>query len=153
ESRVPLRETLAPLITEGLVDVERVSGRDKQREVYCRCTEECAGECRWMAMIDVDEFLVPHRHDSLPDLLGHYEEYGGLAGNWQIFGPSGHQVRPPGLQIANFRKKIPETSWPNESVKTIVRPETARRWNHCHIPTYKAGFWSVNEAGERVNGS
>ena len=40
-----------------------------------------------MAFVDTDEFfvLMDTRMASLPDLLQEYEEFGGLAVNWQVF--------------------------------------------------------------------
>jgi hypothetical protein len=104
-----------------------------------------------MAMIDIDEFLVPHQHESLPDLLALYEEFGGLAINWQVFGPSGHQTRPKGLQIACFTKKMPVKLDSNRYVKTIVQTDKVMFWGHVHYPRFKAGHWSVNERGDRVD--
>ena len=152
DSRTPLAESLRPFIAEGLVDVERVEGHGWQHEVYTRCSAAHARDTRWMAMLDLDEFLVPHRHDSLPELLSRHEAHDGLAINWQIFGTSGHQERPPGLQIENFTRKLPESSQPNEHVKTIACPARVLLWKHSHIPTYREGHWSVNEDGERVDG-
>ncbi|MCA1684573.1 MAG: glycosyltransferase family 2 protein [Planctomycetia bacterium] len=151
-SRVPLVESLARFIEEGLVGVERVEGQSRQCEVFRQYCEAHADDCRWAAMIDVDEFVVPHRVDSLPDLLRPYEGYGGLAVNWQVFGTSGHQARPPGLQVANFTKKLPATLQPNEHVKTVCRPERVASWRTSHCPTCKPGSWVVNEDGDRVDG-
>ena len=128
ESRIPLRETLAPFIAEGLVDVEWVDGHARQLGVYTRACRDHPDDCRWMAMIDIDEFLVPHRHESLRDLLELYEKFGGLAINWQVFGPSGHQTRPPGLQIAQFTKKMPIHSQSNQHVKTIAQTDKVMFW-------------------------
>ena len=153
ESRIPLRETLAPFIAEGLVDVEWVDGHARQLGVYTRACRDHPDDCRWMAMIDIDEFLVPHRHESLRDLLELYEKFGGLAINWQVFGPSGHQTRPPGLQIAQFTKKMPIHSQSNQHVKTITQTDKVMFWRAAHYPRYKAGHWSVNECGDRVDGA
>ena len=48
----------------------------------------------WMAFIDADEFLLLRdASPSLPILLAGYEDAGGLAVNWRVFGSSGREVR------------------------------------------------------------
>jgi hypothetical protein len=45
--------------------------------------------------LDTDEFVVIRDGSpSLPEVLRRYEEYGGLAVNWRLFGSSGHKTRP-----------------------------------------------------------
>ena len=53
---------------------------------YDECIARHRREHRWMAFIDVDEFLLlrdPSVH-SLPALLSQYEDEVGLAVNWQV---------------------------------------------------------------------
>jgi hypothetical protein len=57
---------------------------------------------RWLAHLDVDEFIVLYQHASINDLLKNYEEFGGLGINWCIYGSSGHLRRPDGLVKDNY---------------------------------------------------
>lgn len=70
-----------------------------------------------------------------------------------MYGSSGHETTPKGLMIEEFtwRANLPGGS--NGFVKTIVRPECVRYFNHPHYPVFKYGFWNVNFDGDRVDGA
>lgn len=56
-----------------------------QLYVYSRCIANYASQHRWMAFIDADEFFViKDGTPDLPVLLREYEDFGGLAVNWQV---------------------------------------------------------------------
>jgi hypothetical protein len=68
----------------------------------CRAYNDCitrfAHRHRWLAFIDMDEFIVFHEQPArdINTFMARYEAYGGLALNWVIFGSSGHKVRSRG---------------------------------------------------------
>ncbi len=92
----------------------------------------------WMANFDVDEFILLKASNStamphLPTFLKAYEPYGGLAMQWQMYGPSGHDQRPQGPTMVEYTKCIPVQNMhhlhdfkfrPIGHMKTI----TATRW-------------------------
>ena len=56
---------------------------------------------KFIATLDVDEYVVlkgleADEKPDLPGFLSQYEKYGGLMVHWQLFGPSGHVLRPRG---------------------------------------------------------
>lgn len=60
---------------------------------------------RWLACIDVDEFLFPLADDTLPAALAAYDHLPSLSLPWFNFGPDGHVEQPRGLVIENYRER------------------------------------------------
>ena len=56
-----------------------------QLHVYDTCIRRFRARHRWMAFIDADEFVVLRSPlvPDLPALLADFEDFGGLAVNWQ----------------------------------------------------------------------
>lgn len=79
---------------------------------------------KWMAIIDIDEFIVPLHYSDIPSFLKNYESFPAVVINWQCFGTSWIKDIPQGkLMIEVLTKKAPENSVHNQPVKSIVRPE------------------------------
>ena len=56
-----------------------------QLYIYSKCIRNHGSRHRWMAFIDADEFFViKDGTPGLPALLREYEDFGGLAVNWQV---------------------------------------------------------------------
>ena len=41
---------------------------------------------KWLAFLDLDEFLFPVQQDNLRIFLKDFEDYGGVCANWVMFG-------------------------------------------------------------------
>jgi Glycosyltransferase family 92 len=59
---------------------------------------------RWIAFIDIDEFLYAREDDSLLNALRRYEQFPAVAVNWLMFSASGHILKPGGLVIENYTR-------------------------------------------------
>ena len=153
ESKTPIERTLAPLVADGMVHVTRVQGSHPQYAAYAWCAANHQPKFKWMAFIDLDEFIVPVREDDLRLVLAEFEQYGGLAVNWLVFGSAGHETRPPGLVIENYTLCAPRSVYGNSHVKTIAQPERVLAVNNPHFWEYKPPWFCVNENGERVDGA
>lgn len=122
---------LKPYVDSGLVALRWVREMDdidqsphawRQPDVYREIIREATGKTEWIAMIDLDEFLLPRQCDDMRELLESYEAYSGLAVHWCIFGTSGFVRRPP-TQINHLLHRG-ESRWArNRFVKSIVRPD------------------------------
>jgi len=131
------REMLAPYLEEGVVslrdwDAELLD----QREVYDHCLEEHGHRSRWIAFIDLDEFLFSPSGPSVPEVLREYEGWPGIGVNWAVFGTSGHERRPPGLVIENYLMRVEHPA--NRFIKSIVDPSRALRCIMIHDFEYDA---------------
>ncbi len=142
-SRVPIREILGEYADSGRVTIRRVQGNRMQLPVYDDCLESFRSECRWIAFIDLDEFICPMRDDDLRVLLSEFEPYAGLAATWHLFGSSGHLKRPEGLVLKNYTEAFePQESF---AVKCIVQPDKTVQALSPHHFRLKDGHYCVNE--------
>ncbi len=121
-------------------------GREMQMPAYNHCLANFGRDCRWVAFIDVDEFICPMQDDGIPALLGEYEDYAGLAVPWQTFGSGGHLRRPAGLTVENFRQTLPEELDARYNViKCIVDPARTVKAVDPHRVLPKIGEYVVSE--------
>ncbi|KAL3152497.1 hypothetical protein ABBQ32_001532 [Trebouxia sp. C0010 RCD-2024] len=158
----PMRDQLQRHIQSGLVDYHFI-GRDNhttierpQLWVYNECIQQYRNRHKFIAFIDVDEFLFLRDPSfaSMPALLRQYEDYGGLAVNWILFGSSGHIHRPKGGTLANYWKCVPLSHPENLHVKTIANMKyVAHTSGTPHFFFYNEGKAAVNEKFEVVEGA
>jgi hypothetical protein len=137
------REVLAPYVADGTVVVhDWPISYMAQMPCYQACLDHHRDDSRWIAFIDVDEFLFSPTGAPLPEVLRDYERWPGVGVHWAIFGTSGHRSRPDGLVIENYLHRM-DLSLPNTSghdnwfrtrmyVKSIIDPKrtTAPRSGH-----------------------
>jgi hypothetical protein len=148
------RTALNPWVRAGVVTLTDCSvprGTGGQAWVYSDALDRARGRTRWLAFIDIDEFLFSPGTDVLARLLPDYETHPGVVVNWQVYGSSGLKARPPGLVIENFVKRAP-TNWVrNRRVKSIVDPARALRSRGPHFFEYRDGALAVTENHEPVH--
>ena len=130
----------------------RGAGREMHNQVlaYAHATRNFGGAYRWMAYIDVDEFLVPKVGD-LNAALGGLEACRSISLPWHMFGRSGHMDAPAGGVVANYTRRNPDpmsNARGLRNFKMIVDP--------CHVTALKVHeIWvdgstdTCNDAGVR----
>eukprot|EP01039_Chlorochromonas_danica_P020899 gene20899-25628_t len=72
-------------IEQKIVDVQDRKDLAPQLNVYRKCIRNYRKYHRWIALIDVDEFIVTRNQCSIPSVMKKYEDYGGLVLNWRLF--------------------------------------------------------------------
>lgn len=140
ESKVPVRETLARysswLGPKRLV-IHNAPGTKLQMATYGHCVAAYGSRCRWIAFVDLDEFIVPLRRDSIPEMLEEFESYAGLALHWRLFGSNGHNRRPEGAtQLELFTRAINDDPIMSVLVKGIMNPAAVDYFptpHHCVV--------------------
>ncbi len=121
-------------------------GVAQQMPAYNHCLKTFGKDCRWLAYIDVDEFICPMEDDDLRALLAEYEEYAGLAIPWLMFGSSGHLRRPEGMTLKNFQETLPEEYDARHNIiKCIVDPARTLKILDPHKSFPKEGEYVVSE--------
>ena len=121
-------------------------GDEMQIPAYNHCLTHFGPKNRWLAFIDVDEFICPLEDDDIRALLGEYEDYAGLAVPWLMFGSSGHLGRPEGLTIENFQETLPEEyDGRHNVVKCIMDPARTKSAIDPHRFEPEVGQWVVSE--------
>jgi glycosyltransferase involved in cell wall biosynthesis len=121
-----------------------------QSWAYADALKRARGCTRWLAFIDLDEFLFSPGGAPLPNVLKDYEQHPGVVVNWQVYGSSGLTTRPDGLVIESFLTRA-MTQWVrNRRVKSIVDPARALRPIGPHFFEYADGALAVTENHEPV---
>lgn len=147
-SRIPLQQSLRKfdaLRSKAAITIYSARGKRMQMLSYNNCCRRTKEQCRWIAFIDVDEYIVPGQHDSIPGMLKEFEPYAGLAMNWKSFGTGGHKLRPAGLQLENYTRALSDGHSLNTHVKSIVNPSNAKVFLNPHICILYPGAPIVTE--------
>lgn len=123
-----------------------------QIRAYNHCLGLTRGRTKWVAFIDIDEFLFPVQKNYVPEFLQDYEAFGAVCVNWLMFGTSNVDAIPSNslsieaLTMCNFFYP------PNIHVKSIVQPERIR-YMLVHNPHLFCGkFFQVTADKIRFSG-
>jgi hypothetical protein len=116
------RSELAPEIAAGVVEVTDWPPEPGQLPAYDDCIERHRDDARWIAMIDIDEFLFSPGGAPLPEILRRFDTHPGVVVNRRFFGTNGHRRPPEGLVTENYLMRDRDDHPPNELVKSIVYP-------------------------------
>nr|WP_279308234.1 glycosyltransferase family 92 protein [Niveispirillum sp. BGYR6] len=142
ESSDGTSEMLESLSREGWVERvhwPRTPDRTPQEPAYQEGVRRLTGRARWVAFIDLDEFILPLGTDNIHDVLAEYQGAGGLMLPWRVYGSAGRQEQGDGLVMERFTQRAPDLHPVNASVKTIARPELVARVG-VHTPLLSDGF-------------
>ncbi len=122
------KEVLAPYIEEGIVELNDCcqSPGDthfiNQRRAYVRGLNRALGTCNYVAFIDIDEFIVPKNHDTIPEMLKGYPDDLGVMIKWRKFGTSGYWKLPKEkLLIEALIRCSPLEDEDNQVTKSIIQ--------------------------------
>jgi hypothetical protein len=113
-----------------------------QGGAYDHCLAEHGHESRWIAFLDLDEFLFSPSAEPVSELLHDYEQWAGVGVNRAVYGSSGHRNRPEGLVIESYL-----TWWPKmvTAIKSIIDPRRVIRHQNPHAFVYREGEFAVDE--------
>jgi hypothetical protein len=124
-------EALAPYLSDGTVELTEWPLFPGQVQAYTDCIERHREDSRWIAFIDIDEFLFSPTGKLLPEVLARYERWSGVGANRVTFSTSGHETPPPGLVVENYTRRIVVPGTRKTAIKSIVDP---RRVAHALGP-------------------
>lgn len=132
ESTDNTKQVLLPYVESGIVEYCYWPGKRQQLAVYDDCFDRHRTEARWIAVIDLDEFIVPIKFANIPDFLRQMEKYSSVEINWLVYGSGGAKKREPGNVMDRFKKhSLPEHKL-NTHVKSIVNPKCICTMTGCH---------------------
>lgn len=143
---------LKPYIERGeIVFLSRRGGGfvQLQMDIYLDVLRLATGHTRWLAFLDMDEFLLPVEASAIPDALASYERYAALAVNWACFGSSGLRKAQP-LQTAAFRMRLRNDREENRQYKSIVDPARVIGTYSPHQFLLRRPWVLVDEFGQPV---
>jgi hypothetical protein len=152
-------DVLAPYVDAGIVQLRdwenqvfdretlEQAGAPGQCAAYHDCIERHTQAARWVAFIDVDEFLFSPTLRPVSDVLREYEAFPGVGVNRLTYGTSGHELPAPGLVTESYTKRQTEEA-ADRAIKSVADPRRAVRCTgngtHAHAFVYREGF-AVNE--------
>ena len=109
---------------------------------------------RWMAFIDVDEFLILKKHTSLPQALACLENENNISLPWHMFGTSGHIERPKNGTLESYTSRYRFPSGPASRIsnfKCIVDPCDVTEVYVHSFKTKRDGSSTSNDVGYKVD--
>jgi hypothetical protein len=124
------REVLAPYVERGEVEIHTWPDGMGQRSAYDDCIARHGADARWIAFIDLDEFLFSPTGRPLPEVLTRYERWPAVGANWAVFGSSGHVTRPAGLVTESYLDRL--RTGQNRTIKSVVDPLRVERCVGVH---------------------
>jgi hypothetical protein len=137
-------EALAPYLEDGTVELCDWRLYPGQVAAYEHCAREHGSDSRWIAFIDIDEFLFSPTGRPVSELLTEYEDWPGVGVNRTVFGTSGHLTPPEGLVIENYVRRA-EDEKTLGAIKTVANPAQVERCQNCHAFVYRDGALAVDE--------
>lgn len=132
ESTDNTREVLAPYIESGLVVYHLFPGAKQQLPAYDHCLEHYRMEARWIAVIDLDEFILPLQDKTIPEFLKRFEEFPVVEINWLLYGSGGAKEKVEGTVMERFKHHSLPNHISNRHVKSIVNPRRVFNFIGCH---------------------
>lgn len=136
----------------GTITLSSREGRGRQLDCYNDCIAVHGRKTFWLAFIDLDEFLVPSRGESVAQVLQAYEHRPGLGLNWHTFGSGGKTFFRPQPVSTRFTRRAPGSWEMNRHVKIVARTENLVRASHCHVVEFAGGQLCHTTGGEALTG-
>ncbi|MGR3436113.1 MAG: glycosyltransferase family 92 protein [Shimia sp.] len=100
---------------------------------------------RWLAFVDVDEFIVPRAAATIPEVLDRFPDAACLSLPWVMFGRSGHATAPDGPVLSHYtRRQADILAHPRVlKFKCIVDP--------CRVTTVRVHAFEVEGQAAGIN--
>lgn len=134
-------EVLAPYISQGVVEVMDWASPDTasfikyQLMSYKDALNKAKGVSKWLALIDVDEFILPAEESTITACLEkNFSQAAGIYVNWHMFGTGGVYLKEGQSQLFRLTACSKKYHPMNSVGKSIVRPDCVQLdevWN-CH---------------------
>lgn len=138
-------EILKPYIESGVVEYNYWPGKAMQMPAYHDIINKHSYDTRWLALIDLDEFLVPVEHKTVIEFLHTLpSNFAQLVVTWVMYGSSGHQTKPDGLLIENYKYHAKKQM----GVKSIINPRLLVKYSNLHA-NFIAG-WTIDNNGKKL---
>ena len=156
ESTDNIKEVLAPYIENGEVVYKFFPGEKMQFAAYNDSIIENRYKTKYMAIIDLDEFIVPVKHSTVPEFIDdmqsqYKQKLAAIGVSWLIHGFNGHYKKVEGLLTENY-PKCDFDFCTASVVKSIVNPRSVLKIYNPHFALHVLGSKVVNANGEKMHG-
>jgi len=150
ESTDDVKNILNPYIKAGIVEYKYWQGKAQQSKVYLDSLKKVCKETYWVAVIDLDEFIVPVKNDTISEFLRDFEQHPGVQINWVTYGSSGKKDKEDGLVIERFKDRSFFNIDNNRNVKTISNTRYLTYFG-IHIAKYVFGKVAVDSDKQKTH--
>ena len=144
-----LHEVLKPYADHGVVTTIYFPMRGLQRDANNHVVRFFGDTTEWIAYVDIDEFLVPERDESIGDVMARFPDAEQVLVSRKEFCYSGNRTPVAGLVTESYREyseNVPRMGTSEVLAKPIIRPRgTARVGIHNAFTVHGR---TVNTAGE-----
>ena len=140
ESTDGTKDILEPYIKQGIVDYKYWPGYRQQLAAYDNCLQINRFSSRWIAFIDLDEFIVPIKDSSITEFLKRFDSFAAVEINWLIYGSGGQEHKAPEAVMERFKFHSNPDHRLNRHVKSIVNPRRVFTMIGCHEAAKISGY-------------
>ena len=134
ESSDDTLEILQPYIDSNLVEYVYFPGKKMQLKAYSNCVKRHKHQTKYLGFLDIDEFIVPIKHKTIPDYLRSLGKFSGVQINWLVYGSAGAKKRENGFVIERFKDHSLPNHKLNHHIKVILNPRLILRFFSAHRP-------------------
>ena len=146
-----LEKVLQPYINAGLVTYIFFSGGNKKIAAYNDAVKNFKFECRYMAFLDCEEFILPRKNQSVvevtDEILNDKDNVGGVELNSFSYNSDTQIKNFEGSVLDNFKRRGRKTF---EISNTIVNPRKVDFIFNTRYATYFDGIFRLNEYSGKV---
>lgn len=149
ESDDNYKEVLDPYVKSGIVELidwptigEKKDFAGKtQAPAYMDAINRSKNKTKWLAMIDLDEFMVPKEGRNITNILeNHFKDEVGVVIYWQMFGTSYYEkLGLEDLMLEKLTLRAPENHILHTMFKSIVNPRQVKLVENPHFAHFFAG--------------
>jgi hypothetical protein len=157
-------EVLKPYINSGLVEYKFIKNNFVKKDMrespgmlkpqlpaFRDAVRKSKFKTKWLALIDIDEFIVPISKEKIDGILDDIENiinkpFVALGIHWVNYTYNGHKTKPDGLIIENYTKSCGV----NKIIKSIVNPRSVITICNPHYAKHFFGLHGVNENGKQI---
>lgn len=147
ESEDNFKEILHPYIDAELVTYNFYPGKAQQMSAYNEAIDNFKFLCRYMALVDDDEFILPKSNRSISEvveeLLSLSPKLAGVEFQWFLYGSNNQEKADYSRGVLErFKRRANKESL---SLKSILNPRRVSYMWTPHFAEYQDGYEGLNE--------
>ena len=121
-----------------------------QEAAYAHAALRYGHKHRWMAFIDIDEFIVPRQHGTIIEALDRLKSHSNISLPWTQFGHCGHVTKPSAPCAFAYMLKHQPNMYHNHQFKCIIDPAKLSMISVHYCMTADMDAATSNDQGQVV---
>ncbi len=150
-------EVLQPYVDANIVTLIDWPGKAMQNPAYMDALTRFRFFCRYMAFIDLDEFILPLEGQSIvevvDEVLPRHERAQALSITWRLFGSNGQETADYSRGVLErFTRRAPNEGdiGGEPYVKLVGNPRSMKFFSGAHYALHFGGNITVDEFGNKL---